>query len=256
MNCFFLVLARDHKHVEEKIEELSYLRVPFLVVSGESLNHPNIVYRKATGKYDAINFGAKLIPKNVDVVVLNDVDTKIHNFPAALRKFTREKAALLFGKVIVKEGPQNLFYLFQDRIRRHLLIACEGELMLIRRKVLDEILPLKPCKAEDTYIMFKVLEGKHRVVFFEDTYCETERTKTGEKEEIYKRKTVGGIYQALSYTTPPPLTRLFYLLLPFMSSILLLLGSRGKHWVRGILLGFTDYLRGDRSGVWKQTYAE
>jgi len=256
VNCYFLVLARDKRHVEKKIEELSSLKVPYLIVCGERLNHPGVVYREARGKYDAINFGARLIPKDVDIVVLDDVDTKIHNFSAALHEFMREKATVLFTKVMVREGPQNVFYLFQDKIRRRLLIACEGELMLIRRKMLDEILPLKPCKAEDTYILFKVLRHKNRAIFCEDCYCETERTKTIEKEEMYKRKTVAGIYQALSYATPPPLIRIFYILLPFLSPILLLLGGKGYYWTRGILLGFVDYLRGDRTGVWNPTYME
>jgi hypothetical protein len=256
MKCYFLVLARDKRHVEKKIDELSSLKVPHLVVCGERMNHPRVVYREARGKYDAINFGAKLIPKDVDIVVLNDVDTKIHNFSAALQEFMREKATLLFGSVMVRGGPQNTFYLFQDKIRRRLFIACEGEMLFIKRKMLDNILPLKPCKGEDTYILFKVLEHKNKAIFCEDCYCETERTKTAKKEEMYKRKTVAGIYQALSYTKPPPLTRIFYILLPFLSPLLLVLGRKGYYWTRGILLGFIDYLRGDRSGVWQTSYME
>jgi len=256
MNCYFLVLARDKKHVEKKIEELSSLKIPYLVVCGERMNHPGVVYREARGKFDAINFGAKLIPKDVDIVVMNDVDTKIHNFSAALQEFMREKATILFGTVMVREGPQNMFYLFQDKIRRRLYIASEGELLFIKRKMLDEILPLKPCKAEDTYILFKVLEKKNKAIFCEDCYCETERTKTAQKEEMYKRKTVAGIYQAISYTNPPPLTKIFYFLLPFLSPLLLVLGRKGYYWTRGILLGFMDYLRGDRSGVWQTSYMD
>jgi len=254
MKEFFLVFARDKKYLAEKMEELSNLRVPFLVICGERLNDPRVVYREAKGKYDAINFGAKLIPKDVNTVILNDVDTKIHNFRKSLQTFERERASLLFGKVMVKEGPQGLFYLFQDKLRRRFPIAGEGELLVIKRKVLERILPLEPCKGEDTLILFRVLEQKNKVIFCEDCYCETERTKTEKNEEIYKRKTVAGIYQALSYTDPSPTIRLFYILLPFLSPTLLVLGRKGYYWTRGILLGFLDYLRGDRSGTWETTY--
>ncbi|EMR74268.1 hypothetical protein MCGE09_00428, partial [Thaumarchaeota archaeon SCGC AB-539-E09] len=80
------------------------------------------------------------------------------------------------------------------------------------------------------------------------------RTKSIEKEEMYKRKTVSGLYQALSYTKPPRSIKLFYILLPFASPLLLVLGRKRYYWMRGILLGFIDYLRGDRSGTWLTTY--
>jgi len=256
MKTFFLVLARDQKHVNEKIEELKVLGVPYLIVCGQKLNHPNTVYREPRGKYDAINFGFRFVPEDTDVVVLNDVDTKIRNFGAALQCFNRGDIALVFVKVRVKEGPQNLFYGILDRIRRRLLIAASGELMLIRYDVLKRIIPIKPCKAEDSYILFKVLELKHRGVFCEECYVETERTKTAEKEQAYKRKTVGGLYQALAHTTPPYMIKLFYVLLPIASPLLLVLGKKGYFWMRGILLGFVDYLRGDRTGTWQVTYME
>lgn len=254
MNCYFFVFARDKNYVKQKIDELSKLKIPYTIICGEKFNHPNVVYRKAVGKYDAINFASKLLPKDIDVVILNDVDTKIHNFNLALSSFKKENAALLFTKVVVNEGPQRLFYLFQDELRRKLLVACEGELMLIDRKIFDKILPLKPCKAEDTYILFKVMEFKKKVIFFEGCYCETERTKIVEKEKLYKKKTVGGIYQALSYTKPPLLIRVFYAFLPFLSPIFLILGKNGFYWTKGILLGFVDFLRGDRSGFWMPVY--
>lgn len=253
---FFLVFARDAKHVKTKIKELSRLKVPYFIVCGEKIDDPRVIYRKARGKYDAINFASRLLPPNTDVVVFNDVDTTIHNFSAAVDAFARERPALLFTKVFVKEGPQNLFYLFQDKIRKKVLVACEGELMFLDRKVLSRVLPLKPCKAEDTYILFKVLELKQKVIFFEECYCDTERTKTSRKEQLYKKKTVGGIYQALSYARPTPPIRIFYALLPFISPVLLLLGKNGYYWTRGIILGFVDYLRGDRSGTWEPAYME
>lgn len=249
-----MVLARDEKYVDEKVEELKDLGIPYLIVCGQNLNHPNVIYRKPKGKYDAINFGFSFIPKDTDVVALNDVDTKIRNFEAALRLFRFKDVGLVFVRVCVKEGPQKFFYSFLDRIRRMILIAASGELMLIRYGVLRRIIPIKPCKAEDSYILFKVLEFKYRSVFCEECYVETERTKTDEKEEVYKRKTVSGIYQALAYTNPPFVIRFFYTFLPFFCPLLLVSGKRGYFWMRGILRGVVDYLRGDRSGVWKPTY--
>lgn len=253
---FFLVLARDEKYVDEKIEELKNIGVPYTIICGAKLNHPNVLYRKPNGKFDAINFGARFVPEYIDVVVLNDVDTKINNLQAALQHFKRKEVALVFARVSVKEGPQKLFYPFLDFIRRRLLIAASGELMLIRRNVFRKILPIKPCKAEDSYILFKVLEFKHKAVFCEECYAETERTKTAEKEEIYKRKAVTGLYQALAGTKPPYVIKLFYILLPIACPLLLVLGKRGYFWMKGILLGLIDYLRGDRTGVWQTTYME
>jgi len=255
MKLFFLVLARDKKCVEEKIRELSKLNVPYLIVCGERINHPNIKYRAPKGKYDAINFGANLVP-DVDVVALNDVDTKIRNFDAALHRFQSEKAGLLFVKVRVRTGPQQFFYILMDALRRRTPLIASGELMLIKHDVLWEVLPLKPCKTEDNYILFKVLEFRHKVVFCEECYVETERTKSDRKEEIYKRKTVTGLYQALSYAKPPLYIRLFFIFLPVVSPLLLVLGRKGYYWMRGILLGFLDYICGDRSGFWQCTYME
>jgi len=256
MKPFFLVFARDENYVDEKIAELKQLGVPYLIVCGERLNHPDVVYQKAKGKYDALNFGAGFIPKNTDVVALNDVDTKINNFQAALPYFDSNGVALVFVRVSVKEGPQRLFYALLDFIRRRLPITASGELMLIRHKVLTKILPIKPCKAEDSYILFKVLELQYKTVFCEECYTETERTKADEKEQIYKRKTVTGVYQALAYTRPPHLIRLFYVLLPITCPLLLILGKRGYFWMKGILLGLIDYLRGDWTGAWQPTYMD
>ena len=256
MKIFFLVLARDEKHIEEKIRELKSLGVPHLIVCGTNLNHPNLVYREPRGKYDAINYGFTFIPKDIDVVVLNDVVTRIKNFQAALRIIGSDEVALVFAKVCVEEGPQRLFYAILDFIRRRLLINASGELMLIRYNVLKDVLPIKPCKAEDSCILFKVLEFKRKAVFCEECHLETERTKTAENEQIYKRKTVAGIYQALRYTRPPYRIRLFYILLPVISPLLLVSGKKGYSWMKGILLGLLDYLRGDRTGHWQTTYLE
>jgi cellulose synthase/poly-beta-1,6-N-acetylglucosamine synthase-like glycosyltransferase len=256
MKTFFLVLARDQKHVNEKIEELKVLGVPYLIVCGQKLNHPNTVYREPMGKYDAINFGFRFVPEDTDVVILNDVDTKITNYESALRYFQSEDVALVFVRVYVKEGPQKFFYGILDGIRRRLLIAASGELMLIRYDLLKTIIPIKPCKAEDSYLLFKVLELKRKCIFSEECYVETERTKTAEKEEKYKRKTVCGIYQALSFTRTTFLIKVFYVALPFASPFLLVLGKKGYFWMKGILLGLKDFLQGDRSGVWQTTYMD
>lgn len=252
---FFLVLARDHKHVDKKIEELEGLGLPYLIVCGERLGHPHVVYRKPLGKFDAVNFGAQFLPNDANIVALNDVDTEIHGLGAALRCFEKD-VALVFLKVVVKGGPQGLFYSLLDSIRRRFPITASGELMLMRSTVLSEVLPLKSCKAEDSYLLFKVLELGYGVTFCEESYVETERTKSAGKEESYKRRTVAGLYQALSYTRPPRSIRLFYALLPLVSPLLLVLGKRGYHWMRGIQLGFLDYLRGDRTGLWQPTHME
>jgi len=249
---FFLVLARDRKYVTEKIMELDDLNVPYVIVCGERMDHPKVVYRAPKGKYDAINFGVKLIPKDVDIVVMNDVDTKIHNFEAALCHFKSKMVGLVFAKDFVKSGPQVLFHQLLFSILRIFPILANGDLMLIRRNLLERIY-LKPCKAEDAYILFKVLELGYNVIFCEECYVETEKTKNEKEDEKYKRRTVAGIYQALSYSKPPASIKLFYVLLPFMSPLLLILGRKGYYWMKGILLGFIDYLRGDRLGFWQPT---
>jgi len=253
---FFVVLARDKNYVSEKISELDRLRVPYVVVCGEHFDHQSVTYRAPRGKYDAINFAEKLIPEDADIVIFNDVDTKIGNFHVMLQYFEDVRTAIVFASELVREGPQVLFFKIFNPIRKRVPLAASGELMMVRHNVLREILPLKPCKAEDTYMMFKALELGYKVVFCEECYAETVRTKSVKKEELYKRKTVTGIYQALSYTKPPWLVKLFYTFLPFASLLLLILGRTGYYWMRGILLGFLDYARGDRGGSWKIAYMD
>jgi len=250
MKVFFLVLARDEKHVAQKIQELKVLAVPFLIVCGSKLNSPNVIYRTPRGKYDAINFGFRFIPEDTAVVVLNDVDTGIKNFKDALCQFQSYDIALLFAKPCIKEGPQMLFSRMLDQIRRRLLVTAAGDLMLIRYDVFRKIVPIPTCKAEDSYLLFKVLELGYKCVFCEKCYVETEKTKTLEKEEIYKRRTVCGIYQALSYTNPPYAIKIFYTLLPIFSPLLLFFGRKGYSWMKGILGGLIDYLQGDKGGAW------
>jgi cellulose synthase/poly-beta-1,6-N-acetylglucosamine synthase-like glycosyltransferase len=225
--------------------------MPFLVVCGKRVNDTNLVYREPIGKYDAINFGFEFIPKDVDVVALNDVDTRIHGFGSALRCFNLSNVGLVFAGISVKEGPQGLFYRILDSIRRRIPVVASGELMLVRYDILKRILPIKACKAEDTYILFEVMRQRRKCVFCEESYVETVRTKKAEEEEAYKRRTVSGIYQALAFTKPPYAVKLFYMFLPFVCPLLLITGKKGYFWMKGILLGFIDYLRGDRTAVWQ-----
>jgi hypothetical protein len=255
MKVFFIVLARDASGIDKKTRELTGLGYPYLIVCGEKVNQPNVVYREPKGKYDAVNFGLKFVPSDTDVVAFNDVDAEIHNFKKALSFLQSESVSLVFVKVHVGYGPQLKFYSFLDPIRRRIPIAASGELMLIKYKVLKTILPLKGCKAEDSYILFKVLEKGGRAAFCEECYVTTKRTTYAEQEEVYKRRTVGGIYQALSMSQPPLAVKFFYTLLPFISPLLLVLGKKGYYWTKGILLGYVDYARGDRTGSWKQTYS-
>jgi cellulose synthase/poly-beta-1,6-N-acetylglucosamine synthase-like glycosyltransferase len=254
MNLFALVLARDKKHVKEKIKELEDFHIPFIIVCGENIDDPRVKYREPRGKFDAINYGVQSLPPESDLILMNDVDTKIYNLNSALHYFKRKDVALVFARVQVDTGPQKSFYKLLDPIRRRIHIAASGELMIIRKELLQCIAPLKPSKAEDSYIMFKILESGKKVVFSEKTYVKTERTKKAEDEEKYKRRTVGGLYQALSYSKPPLIIRTFYRLLPLVSPLLLVLGTNGYFWMKGILHGFVDYLRGDQTGHWKAIY--
>jgi cellulose synthase/poly-beta-1,6-N-acetylglucosamine synthase-like glycosyltransferase len=251
LSVFFLVLARDDEHVDEKVEELNRLGFPYRIICGEDLKRHSVIYRKPMGKYDAINFGLKFVPTEVDVVVFNDVDAEIHGFEHALGLLRNEDVSLVFVKVRVTGGPQLTFYSLLDFLRKKVPVAASGELMLIRQSCLRSLMPLRKCKAEDSYILFKVLEKGGKVAFCEDSYVTTERTTFAEQEEAYKRRTVGGIYQALSMSKPPAIVRLFYTFLPFVSPLLLVMGKKGFYWTKGILLGFVDYARGDRTGSWK-----
>jgi hypothetical protein len=117
MKPFFIVPARDRKNVEEKIMELEGMRVSYVIVCGERLNHPNVIYREARGKWDAINFGSRFVPRDADVVVLNDVDTRIHNLEHAFSHLNGE-ADVVYCKVSVPKGPQVKFYRIADPIRK------------------------------------------------------------------------------------------------------------------------------------------
>ena len=245
MQIFFVVLARDSCGVIEKLRELKELGYPYVIVCGEKVEGENILYRPPKGKYDAMNFGLSFVPKTVDVIAFNDVDTKIHNFDAAANLLKNEKTSLVFVKVNVRKGPQLAFYSLLDPLRKRLPIAASGELLLIKRVFIEDSLPIEGCKAEDSYLLFKVLEKGGRAAFCEECYVTTRRTTHAEQEETYKRRTVGGIYQALSMSRPPFMVRLFYMLLPLASPLLLILGKKGYYWTKGILSGYVDCARGD-----------
>jgi len=240
---FFIVLARNRKNVEEKIMELEGMRVPYVIVCGERLNHPGVVYREARGKWDAINFGSRFVSKDADVVVLNDVDTRIYNFEHALSHLNG-KADIVYCKVNVSKGPQVKFYRIADPIRKRFHIFASGELMLIRRDVFERVLPIPPCIAEDSYMLFKVLELGYRAHFCTKAYVTTDRTTNAKEEEAYKTRTTIGIYQALKHTRPPPWIRTFYKLLPATAPLLALTGEDGRAWMRGIRKALSTILRG------------
>ena len=248
MKLFFLVLARDGRYTHHKVEELKDMNVSFTIVCGEKIPSPAFVYREPRGKYDAINFGSKFVDNDAEVICLNDVDTTIHNFDKALSLFNNGDVDLVFCKVVVKDGPQPYFYRLLDPIRRRIPIAASGELMLIRREVFEAILPLPPCKAEDTYILFKALELGCKVVFCEECWVETERTRLPHEETEYKKRTVSGIYQALSYAKSPMMVRMFYVILPFLTPLLALYGEKGFCWIRGIFSGMAAFLAKDYGG--------
>jgi cellulose synthase/poly-beta-1,6-N-acetylglucosamine synthase-like glycosyltransferase len=233
INLFFIVLARDQRHVREKIMELENMRIPYLIVCGEKMDHPKVVYREARGKWDAINFGSQFVSKDADVVVLNDVDTRIHNFEHVLSHLY-DGIDLVYCRVNVTKGPQVKFYRIADPIRKRFHIFASGELMLIKREVFKRVLPIPPCIAEDSYVLFKALELGYRAHFCAKTYVITERTINTKEEENYKARTTLGIYQALKYTRPPPWIRTFYGLLPMAAPLLALAGEDGKAWMRGV----------------------
>ena len=97
------------------------------------------------------------MPKDADVVVLNDVDTRIYNFEHALSHLNGE-ADIVYCRVNVLKGPQVKFYRIADPIRKRFHIFASGELMLMRRDVFERVLLIPPYIAEDSYILFKALE--------------------------------------------------------------------------------------------------
>jgi len=238
---FFIVLARDGRGVKDKIIELKRMRVHFIIVCGVKVDHPNVIYREARGKWDAINFGSQFIPKDADVIVLNDVDTRIYNFEHAISHLNGD-ADIVYCRVKVRKGPQVKFYKIADPIRKRFHIFASGELMLMKRDVFERVLPIPPCIAEDSYMLFKALELGYKAHFCTKAYVTTERTASTVEEEAYKTRTTLGIYQALKHTKPPPWIRVFYKLLPATAPLLALAGEDGKAWMRGIRKAINSYI--------------
>lgn len=253
---FAVVSARDAYGVAQKGRELIELGIDHVIVCGEQVDLQKVVFRAARGKFDAINFGLRSLPESAEIVVLNDVDTKIVNFHRGLRHFADPRVGLVFTRVELPSGAHSMFNRLIDSIRRRFIIAANGELMFFRRQVLDRITPISPCKAEDSLLLFETLKLGYRAVFESDCHVLTSRTSSSslKNEEVFKRKVVCGIYQALHLSHAPLSVRIFYTILPFASPLLLVAGVKGWFWMRGILLGFSDFLKGDRSGFWLPTY--
>ena len=248
----FIVSARTHEGVKEKAAELKKIGAPFIIVCAEKMDYPNVIYRPKKGKFDALNFASKFVQENTKIICLNDVDSKIFNFEKALQKMIDNKAGLVFCKIKVDSGPQFQFYSLMDKIRIIVPIASSGDLMLVRKKIFDQLLPIPSCKTEDNFISFKAAELGYKVLFTDECWVETKKTNTLDEEEQYKTRTVTGIYQALSLTKTTPLIRVFYLGLPLITPLLLLQGKKGAAWTRGIIGGFTNFLRGDKAGAFEQ----
>jgi hypothetical protein len=119
--------------------------------------------------------------------------------------------------------------------------------MLIKREVFKRVLPIPPCIAEDSYILFKALELGYCAHFCTKTFVTTVRTINTGEEEAYKARTTLGIYQALKHTRPPPWIRTFYGLLPIAAPLLALAGEDGKAWMRGIRKALNMILTGHYS---------
>lgn len=218
--------------VDEKVRGLNAYGFQYVVVCGERLEMPGVIYREAIGKWDAINFGYQFVPQDTDVVAINDVDTTIHQLDFALA--LASKFDLVYCAVKPDEGPQRSFYAFADPLRERLNLFASGELMLIRKRTLDGLMPIPPCMAEDSYLLFRAMEINHTVKFCRDTYITTSRTTNAAEEIAYKERTTLGILQALDYAKPSLAIRLFYRALPLFAIPLMLMGENGRAWAIGI----------------------
>jgi hypothetical protein len=234
MKPFCLVLARDANSIETKINEIERLGLPFIIVCGEIFNDPRVVHRFPNGKWDAINFGYRYIPEEADVVVLNDVDTEIHGLDHMFMSVAGG-SDFVYAAVRPSEGPQPKFYAIANPLNRALRVFAMGELVVVRRKLLDKLIPIPPCLAEDTYLLFKAMELNYKVDFCDDAYVRTSRTSSAREEVLYKERTTLGILQALDCARPPPWIRLFYRSLPIFALMLMLGGEDGRAWAKGIL---------------------
>lgn len=252
LKYFFIVLARDKKYVAEKIAELEKLKVPYIIICGEKLNHPKVIYRPPKGKYDAINYSINFIPSDIDIVVFNDVDTKIISYEHMFEYFKDPQVAIVHALECVPKGPQASFFRIFNIIRAKIPLAGTGELLMIRKYVLKKILPIPPTKAEDTYLIFKSMELGFKVICSSKAKIITYRTNTFKEEEEYKKRTVTGILQTLNYTRPPIYIRLIYIFLPFLiPALMLILGTAGFYISKGIIEAYINYyVFKDKEGYW------
>jgi hypothetical protein len=120
-----------------------------------------------------------------------------------------------------------------DAFNRRFPIAAWGQLMFFRRELLEKITPMEPCKAEDNLLLFKTLKLGHKVVFDPECHVLTFQTSSHspKNEELFKRKSVCGIYRALYLSHAPFSRKLFYAVLPFASPLLLVAGRKGWYWM-------------------------
>jgi hypothetical protein len=243
MKPFCLVLARDAKSIRMKIREMESLGLPFMIVCGEKFDDPRVVIRVPAGKWDAINFGYRYVPSGTDIVILNDVDTEIHGLAQMLSSVSAG-SDFVYATVKPIGGPQPKFYAIADPLNRILKIFAMGELMVIRKKLLDKMMPIPPCLAEDTYLLFKAMELHCNVDFCKGAYVYTARTSSTAEEALYKERTTLGILQALDFSRPPPLIRLFYRSLPILALMLMLTGEEGRSWAKGIMSGYRLHIEG------------
>ena len=237
------MLARDAKSIRTKIHEIERIGLPFIVVCGENFHDSRVVYRVPVGKWDAINYGYGYIPQENDVVVLNDVDTEIHGLEHMFSSVSGG-SDFVYAAVRPSGGPQPKFYAIANPLNRVLKIFAMGELVVIRKQLLDKLMPIPPCLAEDTYLLFKAMELNYKAEFCEDAYVNTFRTSLISEEVLYKERTTLGILQALDYTKPPPWIRLFYRSLPFLAAMLMLAGEDGRAWGKGIMRAIRLHIEG------------
>ena len=230
--------------VEAKLKDLKSYGIPYLVVCGERFDAPGVEYREALGKWDALNFGYRFIPEDTDIVMINDVDTVIHRLDFALG--LASKFDLVYCAVRPGEGPQKSFYAFADPLRERLNLFASGELMLVRKSALDRLMPVPPCMAEDSYLLFKAMELNQTVKFCRDTYVTTSRTANAAEEVAYKERTTLGILQALDYAKPPVPIRLFYQALPLFALPMMFMGENGNAWATGIMRAVRLHMEGSK----------
>jgi len=241
-NIFAIIFSRNGNYIKRKIKEFNRYGIPFIIICGKEINHKKVVYRPLRGKYDAINFAYQFIPKQSDIIILNDEDTFKLPIIELLSLMEREKVDFIFPRILILNSLQTTFTILLDKIRKFIPITANGELIILKKEILDKVYPLKPCKAEDSYMMFKALEYGYKIRFAHEYAVITYRNSKSLVEEInYKKRTVTGIYQALSYSNPPLLIKLFYIFLPFISILLLFLGKKFHAWGKGIILGFINY---------------